>query len=216
MAAAEKSGVVPVGPNGISNTRGAGGCCGLAARGGRDDVGFVDALVEHVAKSLNVDRSAILAAGGSNGGMLANLVGAELSETFTAIAPGAATIGGGYDGVEPVITISAPATPISVMRFHGRKDQKVKWAGGKSIEGDRVDVGFEEGTKFWGRAEGCETKPETTQLDYGTRTAYTDCDGGAEIVAITVADLVHGYPTIENSGVDAAAMAIEFALNHRR
>lgn len=169
-------------------------CCGFPLRTNVDDVGFVAALLDHLGRFVNVDPGRVYAAGRSNGGMFAHRVGAELSDR----------------------QISVPDQPVSVLQFHGRNDQKVRWGGGKSADADRVDLSFEETSRFWGSADGCEPEPTTVPLEYGFTWAYSDCSDGVEVESITISDHPHGYPTIENIGVDGPGDAIEFFLSHGR
>src|SRR4051812_5775513 len=62
-------------------------CCGLALERKVDDVAFVRALVDEVARRYPVDRKRVYATGFSNGGMLTYRLGCELGDVFAAIAP---------------------------------------------------------------------------------------------------------------------------------
>jgi polyhydroxybutyrate depolymerase len=60
---------------------------GHVARRGVDDVGFITALIERLARELTLDRHRIWITGFSNGASLAFRLGAELADVVAAIAP---------------------------------------------------------------------------------------------------------------------------------
>ncbi|MFQ5382717.1 MAG: alpha/beta hydrolase family esterase [Dehalococcoidia bacterium] len=213
--AAEEAGAILVAPNGLEAGWNAVHCCGFPWENNIDDVGFVAALTAHVSESLSVDPDRVYVAGGSNGGMLTHRVGTELSDLVAAIAPGASTIGGSPDGESPEMRVGQPSSSVSVIMFHGKRDQKVKYEGGRTAPPvNRVDIGFEESLAFWGQADSCAPDPRVSLTETGSVTRYTGCADLTEVVGVTVDDLGHGYPTVENSGVDGARMAVEFFLDH--
>ena len=75
-----------------------GHCCGKARKINLDDVGFVLAAVDDVAKRNPVDRARLYLVGFSNGGMLAYRIAAEHPEVVAAVAVASATIGGDSRG----------------------------------------------------------------------------------------------------------------------
>jgi poly(3-hydroxybutyrate) depolymerase len=92
-AVADREGFIVVYPNGIGVmqdsllTWNAGTCCGIAARQESDDVGYVRALLDELARRLPVDSARVYATGLSNGAMMSYRLAAELSDRIAAIAP---------------------------------------------------------------------------------------------------------------------------------
>ena len=89
---AEANGFVVVYPDGVGGlangtgpqTWNGGYCCGAATRLGVDDVGFVEQLLDLLARDLPVDPARIFAAGHSNGAILAYRLACELGDRIAA------------------------------------------------------------------------------------------------------------------------------------
>ncbi len=95
---------------------------------GVDDVKFVRAMVDQLAKQYPIDRSRIFATGGSNGGIFCHYLAAKAADLFAAIAP---IIGG---VAEPIAVDFKPSHPISLLVIQGDADPLVPIGGG-SIAG---------------------------------------------------------------------------------
>ena len=78
---AERDGFAVVFPDGVSATWNAGSCCGAAVTRKIDDVAFLVALVDDIAKKVPIDRGRVFAVGHSNGAMMAFRLGCEASPT---------------------------------------------------------------------------------------------------------------------------------------
>jgi polyhydroxybutyrate depolymerase len=107
-------------------------CCGVGAAEQVDDIGFIGALLDDIAKLHAVDRKRVYATGMSNGGMLAYQFAAAHPEWFAVIAPVSAAIGGTSRSGERFV-IAPPDRPVPVMIIHGRRDPYVLYDGGGSI-----------------------------------------------------------------------------------
>ncbi len=85
-----------------------GECCGK-----EDDIGFIKNMIETVSATYSVDDKKIFATGISNGGLMTNRIGCELSDIVSGIAP-----------VAPAGIISGckPANPVAVLVVHGLLD----------------------------------------------------------------------------------------------
>jgi len=96
---ADEAGFIVVYPygSGLDPERGltfnAGNVGGYALQNKIDDVGFVRALLDDLAKAVSVDTNRVFATGISNGGIMAYLVASELSDRIAAIAPVAGPMG---------------------------------------------------------------------------------------------------------------------------
>src|SRR5579863_9535563 len=97
-----------------------GHCCGKARKMNLDDVGFVLAAVNDVARRNPVVWARLYLVGFSNGGMLAYRIAAEHPEVVAAVAVVSGTIGGAPSAGEPEWSIVQPKRPVSVLAVHGR------------------------------------------------------------------------------------------------
>lgn len=93
-----------------------------------DDVGFILATLDDVAKRHPIDRSRIYVTGLSNGGFMSQRLAIEATEHFAAAAIVIATLPTPYDNGERPFT---PAAPISILMMNGTKDTFAPYNGGK-------------------------------------------------------------------------------------
>lgn len=96
-----------------------------AAREDVDDVGFILALVEEIARQYSLDRGRVFATGISNGGFMSMRLACDAAETFAAVAPVTATLS------EKLGARCAPTRPVAIMIVNGTEDPLVPWAGGE-------------------------------------------------------------------------------------
>ena len=130
-------------------------CCGYALDNCSDDVAFVRAMVEAIARDHAIDRKRIFATGMSNGGMMTYRVGCEMADVFAAIAP----VAGALDTDD-----CRPSGPVSLIAFHGKADQHVPFDGGVpartvDLRHPRVDKPVAFAIDFWRRQDRCEEAP---------------------------------------------------------
>lgn len=164
-----------------------------AQRENIDDVKFVRAIIDEVAKTASIDRSRIFACGISNGGFFSHRLAAEASDMVAGIAP---VVG----GMAPAIYEKfRPQYPVSILIIQGDADPLVPLHGGdvrfgagrsrgKLVDTDRALAKYVE-------RNGNPGKPTTTQLvnkpDVNTSvdvTKYSDGPGGFK----TEYYLIHG------------------------
>lgn len=167
---ADKEGFLVVYPAGTGAferrllTWNAGTCCGAAARDGVDDVGFVVALLELLARRAPVDPTRVYATGLSNGAMMSYRLAVDCSERIAAIAP----VAGGMVAVLP----EKPGRPVPVIHFHSVDDPRALWAGGLGppfpLTNQRVQhPPVEKTIAWWVEADGCPPTPETGPVQSG-------------------------------------------------
>ncbi len=173
-------------------------CCGVGAAEQVDDIGFIGALIEDVAKHRAIDRKRIYATGMSNGGMLTYQLAAARPQWFAAIAPVSAAIGGISRSGEAFV-IAPPDRPVPVMIIHGRRDPYVLYDGGSSAligYPKRSNMAVADALSLWSAADGCTAEPERGEpmpsrlrrIDYG------DCRGGSTLVLWEIEDGEHNWP----------------------
>jgi polyhydroxybutyrate depolymerase len=133
---ADKEGFVVVYPDGMLSqgalsirTWNAGKCCNPKASLGRqaDDVGFVSALIDELAKTYRIDTKRVYATGHSNGAMFCYRLACELSNKIAAIAPNAGTI--------QLQQPCQPARVVPVIHFQSKLDKNVPYQGGFGTRG---------------------------------------------------------------------------------
>jgi len=199
----ERNGFLAVYPSGTGTasflTWNAGGFSGQFANNRPDDVGFINNLLDDLAKKYNIDQKRIFACGMSNGGMMCYRLAAELSNRIAAVAPVAGTI---------AIDESKPTRPVPVMHFHGLKDRIVPYAFDKDKTPSFMRFkGVEDSVMTWVRINGCSdsAKPETISKPDSdmkvTRRTYSGGKNGSEVVLIVVEEGGHTWPGQRQTGL---------------
>lgn len=136
----------------------AGDCCSWAQKNQIDDVAFIRALIEEVARAHPIDRARVYAAGLSNGGMMAYRLACEASDSFAAIGVVAGAL---------VTHDCSPSRPVAVIHLHAARDPIVPFAGGPGTVG-RGEVRFPPtryAIDFWRRANAGRADVELIELD---------------------------------------------------
>jgi polyhydroxybutyrate depolymerase len=190
---ADAEGFIAVYPDGTGPIRtwNAGGCCGSAVKNEVDDVGFVNALLDHLESSLCLDRRRVFAAGMSNGGMLTHRLACELPERFGAFVPVASG---------DLLPECTPSVPVPLMHIHGTEDGHVPVEGGLGCGPSGVDYPPLAQTMERRRvANGCEpTSSESFSEGDGTCVAYEGCE--ADVLLCLVEGGGHNWPGGEPPG----------------
>lgn len=193
-AEADRSGFIAVYPNGSGILGGrlltwnAGSCCSYAVKHGIDDVGFVRALVRELQTKYAIDPKRIYATGLSNGGMMSYRLACEASDVFAAVAPVSATL---------TYHDCAPAQPVSILHIHGSADEYVPLRGGlgtQSIDDDNTRPPVAYTIRFWVRANGTATTPQTTQSGNVRRDVYRGGRDGSEVQYWLINGAGHSWP----------------------
>jgi len=91
-----------------------------------DDVGFISALIEHLAQTLNIDRSRVYATGISNGAQMSMCLARELSDKIAAVAAVA------YSMPEKLVSLPVSIKSIPVLVMTGTEDPLIPWEGGET------------------------------------------------------------------------------------
>ena len=170
---ADREGFVAVYPDGVSSSWNAGTCCGLAASGGVDDVGFLRAVVDEVSARLCIDRRRVYATGMSNGGYMSHRLGCEASDLFAAIAPVSGAMG---------IPDCHPARPVPVAAFHGLQDLLVSYEDGRAA----IDE--------WLGNDGCTGDPVREDFGGSYCLTWSGCTDDVEVMLCTLDPMGHCWP----------------------
>lgn len=128
----------------------AGNCCGHALDAAVDDVAFLRQLIQTLKAQYPVDEHHIYVTGMSNGGMMAYRAACELSDLIT----GVGVVAGAMN-----VEACRPVRPLSVIVFHGRQDQHVRYSGGApevTVDSHpRIDRSVAYAEAFWKDRNGC-------------------------------------------------------------
>ncbi len=100
---------------------------GFPLGGNANDLGFVDALINELSTTYNIDTNRIYAAGMSLGGFFSFELACQYSDTFAAIAP-----------VSGVMTPAmagdcVPERPIPILQTHGTADEQLPYAQAQTV-----------------------------------------------------------------------------------
>ena len=160
-----------------------------------DDVGFVAALLDVVARAHAVDPRRIYATGISNGAVFSHYLAAHLSPRIAAIAP----VAGGI--ADPPDAWLRPERPVSVLILQGTTDPLVPYRGGAIAFGRGRIIDTEEAARRWARLDGAAPEPRPTALaapgkDHcgGLRLTYSGGREGSEVVLVRLDGGGHTWP----------------------
>lgn len=170
------------------------GCdCTTAERDGVDDLQFLRDLLEHVAGEFSYDPARVYATGFSQGGLFAEYAACELPDLIAAVAAVAASTSA------HLTQMCAPGGPIPIVLMHGTGDPIFPPSG--TTSGSRRVLPIQDAVDFWLGLNGCAAEPtETVTVDPqpdGTRLlrrAWTDCEGGSEVMYFEIQGGGHTWP----------------------
>ncbi len=168
----------------------AGRCCGTAASGNVDDVGFISKLIDDLAAKFNIDKRRVYATGISNGALISYRLACELSDKIAAIAPVSAQ--DSFDNCKPI-------RPISIIHFHGTADQSALYNGGH-CGGKLKDPGWDcssvkDYIDEWRLINKCPTQSSVTyQKGEVTCITYGPCSRNTEVTLCTIQGAGHTWP----------------------
>ena len=170
----------------------AGTCCGAS---GADDVGFIRAVIDDVAKRIPIDRKRIFATGMSNGAMMSYRLAAEAPDLVSAIAPVAGSM---------VLVRFHPTKPVSIMHIHSVDDPRALYDGGLGppfpMTNSRVlHPPVEQQLAKWIAYDGCRATPTVAKRLAGdgntaTKLVYGPCTSGAEVILWKLTGSGHVWP----------------------
>ncbi|MBI2487855.1 MAG: hypothetical protein HYW01_13130 [Deltaproteobacteria bacterium] len=194
----DRRGFIVVYPNGYKSSWSDGSGASPASREGIDDVGFVSALIDKLAKELRIDLNRVYATGFSNGGLFAQRLACELSDKIAAIA----SVGGTM--AEKLSPGCDPNRAVSVMHTHGTEDSIVPWEGGEvrgvGISGWRI-LSVPAMLSRWIDINDCSTstKKEHDQ-DSGKNVRaefFGGCRNNTEVVSYALNGGEHNWPGVK-------------------
>jgi polyhydroxybutyrate depolymerase len=205
-------GFIVVYPQGLNDSWNAGACCGNSASAGVDDVGFVGALLDHLESEYCIDEKHVHAAGFSNGGMLSQRLGCEMSDRIASIGPVAGPL---------AVDSCMPGRAVPVLEVHGKSDPIVPYGGGGLSGTKSVD----DTIAFWVMNDGCtDAAPAQVYMNGdATCSRYSMCDAGSAVELCTISDGGHQWPGGNDAGfglgtlsmdLDASETIVKFFADH--
>lgn len=213
---ADEAGFIVVYPNGTGKRSSffwnGGKCCGSAVKENVDDVAFIGALLDDLMQKYRVDDRRIYATGMSNGGIMVYRLAAELSDRIAAIAPVAGSL---------ATEIGELKRPVSVLHFHGTKDEFLPFEGGKgpkSITGTHF-LSAEQSVGLWVKANDCDDRKKTEVLSRSddeltvTRITYGPGKDGAEVVLVVIDGGGHTWPGKKSPATILGKSALNISAN---
>lgn len=171
-------------PNGVD------GIWNVGFGGDQDDVGFVLALIDHLATNYHIDLTRVFSCGMSNGGYFSYRLACEATDRIAAIASVTGSI------VPNRLAQCIPGRPIPIMQIHGTQDGTVPY------DGFAFGISQEALITFWKESNNCSTLPDTTEIPdiviedgvTGIRIDYTDCEGISQIAFYRLEGGGHTWP----------------------
>jgi polyhydroxybutyrate depolymerase len=198
----------------IAYPDGVGGCWAdgrgvtTADEAGVDDVMFLRAVIHWVAQRYGTAADRAVVAGVSNGAFMAHRVGVEAGDQVAVIA----AVAGGLPASLHDVT---PTHAVSAMLIHGTADTMSPIGGGYSrhrgpngeLRGRTLSL--DETAEFWRRTDRCPSGAgDERTTDFSSRRTATDGVGGTQVVAWTLVNGGHAWPSEE---FDAAEEICRFA-----
>lgn len=200
---------------------------------GNDDVGFVNAAMDHVEATLCVDRNREYVAGISNGAAFVGGFSCQAADRLAAFSMIA-----GPNAYRPC----TDKPPVAFVGFHGTDDPLVPYAGGRLFQGtdpngfggDGPRVGgllslkpTEEALAGWARRNGCSSGPATSTVSaHVSLIGFTDCTKGADARLYRIDGGGHTWPGAKaipgdplgatTAEIDASTIILDFFAAHAR
>jgi polyhydroxybutyrate depolymerase len=198
---ADKYGAIIVYPDGVGRgwNDGRSDLHAKAVKDDIDDVGFLRALVEHLAAEQPINRSRVYATGISNGGLMSYRLACDAADLIAAVAPVAANF-----SVE-LASECRPSRTVPIAMINGTDDPIMPWIGGeiKVLWSRRGEVlSSQETFERWMKLGDCALPithaPRNLVPDDGTslvRHIARECKNGAEVRLYEISGGGHTWPS---------------------
>jgi polyhydroxybutyrate depolymerase len=175
-----------------------------------DDVAFLGKAIDWLAAQGCVDRRRVYATGLSGGGRMSSWLGCVAADRFAGIAPVVGLRAGNPSAADPRFPDAATCSPsraMSVIAFAGGKDTTNPIEGGGA---GYWQYPMRAAEARWADLNACRRPIAERRLESGVvERGYTDCRGGAEVIARITPEAGHVW-TADNEAMWA------FFARHRR
>ena len=155
----------------------------------RQDVAYVNAIIDSLSESHQIDESRIYAVGYSLGAMYTYEVACQMSDRFAAIAS--------HAGSMPMNQSSCdPERPVSIMHIHGAQDSLIpynqtwEWKAWDLV-GQMYDI--PNLVQHWSEQHGCDRQAENATAS-GTHIVHDACQEGARVEHHRLSGVDHEWP----------------------
>ncbi len=169
-----------------------------AQRKGIDDVGFLRALIEHLAARYPIDSDRIFVTGISNGGLMSFRLGCSLPDKIRAIAPVTAQIPSALE------SLCRSESSVSLAVFNGTEDPLVPYNGGQITvfrQQRGAVLSTDKTINVWRQKIGCSPEAVVTELpDVAadgtrvTRIEYSRCNNRSKVILYRIEGGGHTWP----------------------
>jgi len=160
---------------------------------GVDDVGFAEALVDHLAATGRVDTERVFAIGYSQGGVFTHHLACMKSDIFAGVAMYAGPMG------RVVSKNCDPKEPVNVLLAHGTDDKVLPFTGVEDGLGTLLSA--VESTRKWAQFNGCFTNLKTQPVDFLSEKLIIHsaqfCDDDVRVQLIEWSGGSHSWPRRE-------------------
>ena len=158
-----------------------------------DDAAFVDALLQHLGQTTDVNLDRVFAYGHSNGAGLVHRLLAE-RPWFSAGVTSASALSDDF-----VPSTLVPAA--SLLSLHGTEDREAPYAGGFGAAGHNF-LPVEHSSAIWAEVLGCPPQPDQGETSGGNiRLQWSPCRGGHQVVHYGFVGFGHGLPPSLEGGL---------------
>ena len=166
-----------------------------------DDMAYTKDMIASVKASVCVDGARIYASGLSDGAFMVSRLACDMADTFAAVAPVA--------GVNTMEGSCTPTRAVPVIAIHGTDDKFVAYGGNGGSSAASLGVTADsvatllmlklgpvpDTAAAWAKRNGCAEGPTDTPIgDDVVKRSWTKCDGGADVMLLTVNGGGHTWP----------------------
>ncbi len=194
---------------------------GRACRESIDDVSYLDAVLNEVKATVNVDTTRVHITGMGSGAAMAHRAVCERATVYASVvAVAGLNQHGAQDGC-------FPARPVPMLQVHGDSDRCWGIDGTSSCNGDDAGplVTLDDSMEGWRQRNGCTTNTTTDVIGGVDVTNFTGCEDDVTTATVTVGGHGHGWPGGHQwagadsigpirADVSATDMALDFFNRH--
>ncbi len=161
-----------------------------AQQAGMDDVAFASAAIDEISRLEPVDQQRVVAAGFSNGALLADVLGCQLADRLALIVVASGPFS------EQVSQSCNPARPVSVLETHGTADPTIPYDGGhfSSDTGGETVLSAPDSAARWAQLDGCDATPSSKTISNAVVTSYSGCRDGTTVTLRSLQGWRHAWP----------------------
>jgi polyhydroxybutyrate depolymerase len=162
-----------------------------ANNNGRDDFGFIAALIDDLVATGVADSRKVYVTGISNGAYFSHQLACRYSDKIAAVAPVAGTM------ITALAATAKPSRPVPILYIHGTEDKFIGIDGVDFLSRRKSSLSAKEMVAWWVKQNGCIGSPEREILPRGKdgmtveRTTY---HGKAQVVFYSISGGGHTWP----------------------